>query len=106
MRCRGAEIPQIWLFIARQEAEAAHLVPLPFTDLRAGDVADIVHVKEEKRAQPGLLQRVFGARDTITAEAIMVDAALEIHRHVPERRQVTVPTPAWINIPRLQDAGL
>jgi hypothetical protein len=45
-----AEIPDIGAVVAGQQAEAAHLVPLPLADLGGRDVADVVHVEEQQRA--------------------------------------------------------
>jgi hypothetical protein len=44
-----AEVPDIGAVVAGQQAEAAHLVPLPLADLGGRDVADVVHVEQQQR---------------------------------------------------------
>ena len=47
----GAEIPQDRLAVAGEQRPAAELVALPFADLGRGDVADVVDVEDQQRAE-------------------------------------------------------
>ena len=57
-----AEVPQDRLAVAGEQRPAAELVALPFADLGGGDVADVVDVEDQKRAELGFLQRLPHAR--------------------------------------------
>ncbi len=93
-----AEIPHDRLAVAGQQREAAELVALPFADLGAGDVADVVDVEEEQRATGRRFQRRAGTRQTVVAQAIEIDPALEIDRHMAVRRNRPVPAPVRIEM--------
>jgi hypothetical protein len=92
----GAEIPDDRLVVAGEKSEAAELVALPFADLGAGDVADVVDVEEEKRAALGVLQGLAGAGEPVGAQPVEIDPALEIDRHMAGRAQMTSPIPVRI----------
>ncbi len=76
-----AEIPQDGLRPAGQQREAAELVALPFADLGRGDVANVVHVEQQQRAEIGVFERLPGASHAIADEAVEIDPQLEIDRH-------------------------
>ena len=101
----GAEVPDIGAVVAGQQAEAAHLVPLPFADLGGGDVADVVDVKQQQRARIRRLQRLPRAGEAIAAQAVMVDPALEIDRGVAPGGQARAPFPVGVQILRRQQVG-
>ena len=54
---RRAEVPQDGVVAAREEHPARVLVPRPLADVRARDVADVVRVEQEERAEVGLRER-------------------------------------------------
>src|SRR5207248_3309489 len=93
----GAEIPHPWLAVARQERPARQLVARPFPDDRARDVADVVLVEHEQRAEVGLRERLTRAGEAIRVEPLEVDALLEIHLHVAGRLKRAVPAVAGVD---------
>ena len=106
-----AEIPHPRLAVAGQEAPARELVARPLADDRARDVADVVLVEHEQRAQARFRERLARARETIVVQAAEIDALLEIHLHVAGRLQRPVPAVAGIgrivkNVRRAADALL
>ena len=64
-----AEVPQDRLVALRQQREADELVHRPRADVGRGDVADVVHVEAEQRAQLGLGERALRARQPLAAAA-------------------------------------
>ncbi len=76
-----AEVPQNRLVILRQQSKAADLVLRPGADVRRGDVAHVVHVEAQQRADLGLREQRFDARQALAAQAIHIDALLPIHCH-------------------------
>ena len=52
-----AEVPEDRVAVAAEQDEAGVLVPRPLADVRARDVADVVRVEEEQRAEIGRGQR-------------------------------------------------
>ncbi len=93
-----AEIPQDRLAGAGEQRPAAELVALPLADLGRGDVADVVDVEHEQRAEVGFLQRLLDACEPIAVQPPIVDALLEIDPHGAERRQRAAPVVARIDI--------
>jgi hypothetical protein len=75
----GAEVPEDRIAAARQQREAGVLVSRPLPDVRARDVADVVRVEEEQRAELGRCERGFGSRKPILAQTREVDALLPVH---------------------------
>ena len=57
-----AEVPEDRIVAARQQREAGVLVARPLADVRARDVADVVRVEEQQRAEVGALERRLRAR--------------------------------------------
>ncbi len=86
-----AEVPHDRLLARARAARSGELVALPFADLGGGDVADVVDVEQQQRAQLGVLQRLLGAADAVAAQAVEIDAALEVHAHGAPGRQRAVP---------------
>src|SRR5262245_66642517 len=81
MFCGGSKVPEDRLVTLRQERETADLVLGPRADVRGGDVADVVHVEAEHRAQLRLGEHVLDAREPLAAQTIEIDAPFPIHRH-------------------------
>ena len=66
---------------ARQQGVASVLVAGPLADVGAGDVADVVRVEQQQRAEVGLLQLLLGAREAIARGAAEVDPLLPVDTH-------------------------
>jgi hypothetical protein len=49
--------------------------------VRGRDVAHVVHVEAEQRANLGLRQQILDPRQPLAAQAIEINALLPIHRH-------------------------
>jgi hypothetical protein len=91
-----AEIPDIGAVVTGQQAEAAHLVPLPFADLGGRDVADVVHVEEQERARPARPAALAASRQAVAAQAVMVDPAFEIDRGMAPGGDAVPPFPVRV----------
>src|SRR5918992_1340697 len=74
-------ISAIWRAAARQQREARHLVARPLADVGAGDVADVVEVEEQQRAEFGGGQRLAGAAEAVGAQPLRVDPLLPVDVH-------------------------
>src|SRR5262249_58969864 len=61
----GGEITQDGVAVAGEQRPAAKLVALPLADLGRGDVADVVDVEDEQRAELGFFQRLLDAAQPI-----------------------------------------
>ena len=94
----GAEVPLDRIVVAGQQREAAELVALPFADLGAGEIADVVDVEDQQRAEVGVLQRLLGAAEAIAVQPAEIDARLEVDVGVARRRQRAVPAPVRIEV--------
>ena len=101
----GAEVPQDRLAGAGEQRPARELVTLPFADLGRGDVADIVDVKDQERAELGVLQRLLDAREPIAVQAAIVDPLLEIDPHDAQGRQGAFPVEPGIDVVGADFAG-
>ena len=107
MHGRGAEVPQDRIVAgAGQQREAAELVALPFADLGRGDVADVVDVEDQQRAELGLLQRRLDAAEPIAVQPPIIDALLEIDAHGAECRQRPAPIVARVDVLGADDRRL
>src|SRR6185369_4276055 len=96
---RRAEVPQDRVGAAtRQQCPATDLVAFPLADLGRGEIADVVDVHHQQRAELGLLQRLTRAREAIVVQPAVVDALLEIDAHGAERRQSARPVVARIDV--------
>jgi hypothetical protein len=64
----GAEVPDVRLAVAGQQTVADQLVTRPFPDDRGRDVADVVLVEDEKRAQARCRERLARARQAVLVQ--------------------------------------
>ena len=74
---------------AGQQRVAGHLVPRPLADVGAGDVADVVEVEQQDRAEVGRGERLARAPEPVGAEPVGVDRA------PPSRRSSTRARRRW-----------
>jgi hypothetical protein len=81
MLCGGTEIPEDRLVVLRQQGEAADLVLRPCADVRGRDVAHVVHVEAEDRAQLRIRQQLLDACEALSTQPVEVDPALPVDRH-------------------------
>ncbi len=95
-----AEVPHPGLAGARQQAPAGELVARPLADDRAREIADVVLIEREHRAQARGGQRLPGAAETVGVQAAEVHPLLEVHLHVAGRLQRPVPA-----VPRVHVVG-
>src|SRR5205085_11530609 len=93
------------LAVAGEQAPARELVARPLADDGAGDVADVVLVEHEQRAEAGRRERRPRAREAIGVEAAEVDALLEVDLHVTRRLQRTIPAVTRIGARRVLRHG-
>ena len=93
-----AEVPQDRLAVAGEQRPAAELVALPLADLGRGEVADVVDVEDQQRAEVGFLQRLLDAARPVAVQAAVVDPLLEIDPHGAERRQRAAPVVARVDV--------
>ena len=75
-----AEVPEDRIGAAREQREARVLVARPLADVRARDVADVVRVEQQHRAELRGLERRLRAVEPLLAQAREVDALLPVHR--------------------------
>ena len=76
----GAEVPEDRVVTPRKQHVARVLVPCPLADVRARDVANVVRVEQEQRAEVGGFERSLGAIETVLAKPREVDPLLPVHR--------------------------
>src|SRR5262244_4068632 len=93
---RRAEAPHPGLPVAGEQAPADQLVAGPLADDGAGDVADVVLVEHEERAEAGASERLAGAPQAVGVQAPEVDALLEVHLHAAGR--LDGPVPAMLGV--------
>ena len=74
-----AEVPEDGIGPAREEREAGVLVARPLADVRARDVADVVRVEEQDRAELRSLERRPRTFEPLPAQPRKVDALLPVH---------------------------
>src|SRR5439155_4835573 len=74
----GAEIPNPGVAVSGEQAVPDQLVARPLADDGARDIANVVLIDTQHRAQPGLAQRLTGPGQAITVQARKVDALVEI----------------------------
>ncbi len=98
MHRRRAEIPQDRIAAAHQQRPARQLIARPLADLGRGDVADIVVVEQNQRAEVGGFERGLGAGEPVAMHAPVVDALLEVDAHGAEHRQMAAPIEARIDV--------
>src|SRR6185437_10069041 len=76
----------------------AEVVAFPLADLARDDVAEVVDVADEQRAEFGILQRLLDAAEPVAVQPAIVDAFLEIDAHGAERRQSAAPIVARVDV--------
>src|SRR4051812_12807675 len=76
----GAEVPENRVGTAQEQCEARVLVPGPFADVRARDVADVVRVEEQQRAESRGLERRLRPVEAVLTQAGEVDPLLPVDR--------------------------
>src|SRR5204862_2306050 len=102
---RRAEIPDVGIAVAGQQRVPCELVARPFADDRARDIADVVLVETEQRAQTGACEDGAGARQPIVMQPAEIDALLEIDLGVARRLQRTIPAVMWIDVVGADELG-
>ena len=75
----GPEVPEDRVGTAREQREACVLVARPLADVRARDVADVVRVEQQDRAELRSLERCPGTVEPLPAQPREVDALLPVH---------------------------
>ena len=81
MRRRRPEI-QMWIVVAHQQRIAGDLVARPFADDRGGEIADVVVVEAQHRAEIGRSQRFLRAPAGIYATG-RIDTLFKIDPECP-----------------------
>ena len=81
MSSSGSEVPDDRFAPACQQHVAGHLVTRPLADHRGRDVADVVDVEEEHRAELRCVERSARASKPVGAQAREVDPFLEVDIH-------------------------
>src|SRR6185369_4746303 len=76
-----AEVPEDEIAVAGKQDAARALVARPFANVRARDVANVVLVEQQQRADVRGAQRCPGLLEAVGAEAREVDALLPVDRH-------------------------
>ena len=90
-----AEVPHDRQVAAREEREARELVARPLADGRGGDVADVVHVEAEERAQLRPGQRRRHPREPLGPQSVEVDPLFPVDAHRAVGRQSHHEPPAF-----------
>ena len=91
MRGGGAEIPQMRVLIAHQHGVTRHLVARPFPDHGRGEIADIVVVEAQDRAEIGIRQRFLRPRQAVFVQPREIHPLFEIDRRMTRCRNRAVP---------------
>src|SRR4029453_9571153 len=92
------EVPDPGLAFARQQAPARELVARPLADDGPGQIADVVLVEDEDRAEARPRQRLARPAQPIGVQTPEVPALLEIGLRVAGRLKRPVPTVARIHV--------
>ena len=79
---RRAEVPDVRIAVAGEQRIARQLVARPLADHRARDVADVVLVEAEQRAEARFGERRARAREAVIVQPPEVDALLEVDLRV------------------------
>ena len=82
-----AEVPDVRIAAARQQRVAGHLVARPLADVGAGDVADVVEVEQQDRADLRRRERRAGASQPVGAQSVDVPALLPVDVHRTRRSE-------------------
>ena len=106
MVARGrAEVPHPGLAVPGEQAPARELVARPLADDGAREIADVVLVEHEERAEPRPRQRLARAPQAVGVQAAEVDALLEVDLHVSGRLERAVPAMARVHVVRGHGPG-
>ena len=84
--------------VAGEQRIARQLVARPFADHGARDVADVVLVEAQQRAESRLRERRARAREPVVVQPAEVDALLEVDLRVARRLQRPVPLVLRIDV--------
>ena len=98
MRRRRPEIPQMWIVVAHQQRIAGDLVARPFADDRGGEIADVVVVEAQHRAEIGRGQRFLRAGQPVFMQPVEIDTLFKIDPRMPRRRDGTIPVVVGVQI--------
>ena len=98
MARRRAEVPYPWFAVAGNEAIPDQLVARPLTDNGARNVADIVLVEDQHRAEVGVCQRLARACEAVTMQPLEVDTLFEVHLRDARRLEWTMPAMRRVEI--------
>src|ERR1035437_2743993 len=79
----GTEVPDNWIMVAGQEAVPRHFVTERTAHPRAGDVANVVEVKEQQGPELTRFEGLSGTGESVTPQTIKIDSGFEIDPHVP-----------------------
>ena len=82
-----AEVPDVRIAAARQQGVAGHLVARPLADVGARDVADVVEVEQQDRADLRRRERLAGASQPVGAQSVDVPALLPVDVHRTRRSE-------------------
>src|SRR5439155_7509815 len=86
------------LAVAGEQAPARQLVARPFADDGRREIADVVLVEHEQRAQARPRKRLPRATEAIRVQPAKVDALLEVHLDVSGRGERPVPAVPGIHV--------
>jgi hypothetical protein len=78
-----------------EQREGDQLVARPLADVRAGEVAHVVHVEDQQRAEVRGLERRPGAAEAVGPQAGEVEALLPVHLHRPRAGSLPRATEAF-----------
>src|SRR4030095_6840356 len=99
MMARGrAEVPHPGLTVPGQETPARQLVARPLADDGAREIANVVLVEHQERAECRVLKRRARATQRIGVQAAEVDALLEVDLGVTGRLERTIPAMAGVHV--------
>ena len=82
-----AEVPDVRVAAAGQQRVAGHLVARPLADVGARDVADVVEVEQQDRADLRRRERRAGASQPVGAQSVDVPALLPVDVHRARRSE-------------------
>ena len=98
MRRRRTEIPQMWSLVAYQQRIAGDLVARPFADDCGSEIADVVVVEAQQRAEIGRGQRFLRAGQPVFMQPVEIDTLFKIDPRMPRRRDGTIPVVVGVQI--------
>ena len=98
MACGGAEVPDPGLAVTGEQAIPDQLVASPLADDGARDVANVVLVEAQHRAESGIAERLSRARKAIAMQALEIDALFKVDLRDAGRLKRTVPAMRRVEI--------